>query len=211
MDKTRSNLSGTSSAFSALSTLSKSCPKAPSTSPHTPSTSNPQSSAPGCPKCEFCSRSGHIEAKCFLKEHLMCQHNLPLSPTASPASTSSQDVPSPPQSTSVASASALSSSASQPHSDSSWNADTGASAHMTCHCHWMRNLKPYRVQIRLADGSVVYSEGVGSVRFNPVINGQEMAPLEFSNVLYVPALCSNLFPVLYLTLHHSASLFHCLH
>jgi hypothetical protein len=47
----------------------------------------------------------------------------------------------------------------------------------------------------------VYSEGVGSVRFNPVVNGQEMAPLEFSNVLYVPALCSNLFSVLYLTLH----------
>ena len=30
-----------------------------------------------------------------------------------------------------------------------------------------------------------------------------MAPLEFSNVLYVPALCSNLFSVLYLTLHRS--------
>jgi hypothetical protein len=48
---------------------------------------------------------------------------------------------------------------------------------------------------------VVYSEGVGSVRFNPVVNGQEMAPLEFSNILYVPALRSNLFSVLYLTLH----------
>ena len=45
---------------------------------------------------------------------------------------------------------------------------------------------------RLADGSVC---------FNPVINGQEMAPLEFTNVLYVPAWCSNLFSVLYLTLH----------
>ena len=88
-------------------------------------------------------------------------------------------------------------------SDSSWNADTGASAQMTSHCHWMHNLKPYHVQIRLADGSVVYSEGVVLVMFNPVMNGQEMAPLEFSNVLYVPALCSNLFSVLYLTLHRS--------
>ena len=74
---------------------------------------------------------------------------------------------------------------------------------MTCHRHWIRNLRPLRVQIRLADGSVVYSEGVGSVRFNPVVNGQEMVPLEFSDVLYVPALCSNLFSVLYLTLHRS--------
>src|SRR6266704_4478072 len=86
-------------------------------------------------------------------------------------------------------------SAFQAEAHTSWNADTGASAHMTFNRHWMRNLKPHSVQIRLADGSVVYSEGVGSVRFNPVVNGQEMAPLEFSNVLYVPALCSNLFSV----------------
>src|SRR6266568_4582288 len=93
-------------------------------------------------------------------------------------------------------------SAHQSEAHTSWNADTGASAHMTFNCHWIRNLKPYRVQIRLADGSVVYFEGVGSVRFNPVVNGQEMRPLEFSNVLYVPALSTNLFSVLYLTLHH---------
>jgi hypothetical protein len=72
---------------------------------------------------------------------------------------------------------------------------------MTFNRHWMRNLKPHHVQIRLADGSVVYSEGVGSVRFNPVISGQKMAPLEFTDVLYVPALCTNIFSVLYLTLH----------
>ena len=49
---------------------------------------------------------------------------------------------------------------------------------------------------------MVYSEGVGLVHFNPVVNGQEMAPLELTNVLYVPALCSNLFSVLNLALHH---------
>jgi hypothetical protein len=72
---------------------------------------------------------------------------------------------------------------------------------MTFNHHWRRNLKPHHVQIRLADGSVVFSEGVGSVRFNPVVNRQEIAPLEFTDVLYVPALCSNLFSVLYLILH----------
>jgi hypothetical protein len=204
MDQTRSNLSGTSSAFAASSAPSKLCSKASFNSqsnPSTPSTSNSHSSAPGRPKCDFCSRLGHTEAKCFLKEHLMRQHSLPSSSTASPASTSSQSPSDTPQSASAASASALSSSSFQHDSHTSWNADTGASAHMTCHLHWMRNLKPHRVQIRLADGSVVYSEGVGSVGFNPVVDGQEMAPLEFSNVLYVPALCSNLFSVLYLTLH----------
>ena len=52
----------------------------------------------------------------------------------------------------------------------------------------MRNMKHHGVQIRLADGSVVYSEGVGSVRFNPVVNGQEMPALEFTDVLYVLAI-----------------------
>ena len=122
----------------------------------------------------------------------------PASPTASPASTSShspsdthslpqlhQQVPFP-----------------LPHSSMTLTPpDTGTSAHTTCHHHWMRNLKSHHIQIRLADGSVVYSEGVGSVCFNHVVNGQEMAALEFTNVLHVPALCSNLFSVLYLTLH----------
>ena len=41
-------------------------------------------------------------------------------------------------------------------------------------------------RIHLADGSVLYSEGVGSVQFIPEVNGHKMAPLEFTNVLYVP-------------------------
>src|SRR6266702_3094243 len=115
-------------------------------------------------------------------------HHLPSSSNAAHASTS------------ATSASAFF-SAPQSEAHTSWNADTGASAHMTFNCHWMCNLRPYKVQIRLADGSVVYSKGVGTVRFNPVVNGQEMPPLEFSNALYVLALSTNLFSVLYLTLH----------
>ena len=48
------------------------------------------------------------------------------------------------------------------------------------------------IPICLADGSVVYSEGVGTVQFSPVVHGQEMVKLEFTNVLYVPSLSSNL-------------------
>ena len=51
----------------------------------------------------------------------------------------------------------------------------------------------HRIPICLADGSVVYSEEIGTVQFTPVVNGQEMVPLEFTNVLYVPSLSSNLF------------------
>ena len=32
-------------------------------------------------------------------------------------------------------------------------------------------------------------------------HGLEMAPLEYTNILYVPALCNNLFSVLYITMH----------
>ena len=149
----------------------RSCSKVSSTPQSTPSSTlnSQQHSAPGHPKCNFfCSCLGHVEAKCFVKDHLVHQHNLPSSSTASPASTSSQTHLNPPQTASVASANALSSFAFQPDSHTSWDADIGMSAHMTFHHHRMQNLRPHHIQIRLADGSVVYSEGVGSVQFNPI-------------------------------------------
>lgn len=82
-----------------------------------------------------------------------------------------------------------------------WNTDTGATSHMTPHKSWIRNYTPYRVPIRLADNTVVYSEGVGSVVFSPIINGQEARDVEFARVLHVPALRNNLLSVLYLTKH----------
>jgi hypothetical protein len=204
MDQTRSNLSGTSTAFSALSPSQKASQKphssSSSSSSASHSTQDPSNRPQNRSKCDFCSRLGHIEAKCFLKDRLMRQITSPSSSTSTPASTSSQPTPNAPQSASIASASALS-SVTQSRSHSFWNADTGASAHMTFNRHWMRHMKPHRIPIQIADGSVLYSEGVGSVRFTPVIDGQEMPPLEFTNVLYVPSLSSNLFSVLYLTMH----------
>ena len=136
-------------------------------------------------------------------------HQMPSqsSPTAVPASTAPPSTSGPPQSTSIASASALLSTASPDAHMSSWNADTGASAHMTFNCYWIYYMTVHCIPIHLADGSVVYSEGIGTVQFAPVVNGQEMAPLEFTNVLYVPSLSSSLFSVLYLTMHCSFTIF----
>ena len=64
-------------------------------------------------------------------------------------------------------------------------------------------MTPHHIPIHLADSSVVYSEGIGTVQFSPVVNGQEIAKLEFTNVLYVLSLSSNLFSVPYLTMHRS--------
>ena len=80
-----------------------------------------------------------------------------------------------------------------------WNTDTGATSSMTPHKSWIRNYKLYRVPIRLADHSVIYSEGVGTVLFKPLINGQQARDIEFTRVLHVPALRNNLLSVLYLT------------
>ena len=95
-------------------------------------------------------------------------------------------------------------SASPAHTDladGSWNADTGATAHMTPHRHWFATYKPFRTPVRLANGVIVYSAGLGSVVFEPegeVVDGQ---PIELTRVLHGPQLCANLLSVLYLSLH----------
>ena len=33
------------------------------------------------------------------------------------------------------------------HTDTSWNADSGATAHMTPHKEWIRDMEPYRVPV----------------------------------------------------------------
>jgi len=133
--------------------------------------------------------------------------SLPLSSIAAPASTTPQPtpqaIPDASQSAYIALASALFSALSLDSHFSSWNTDIGTSAHMTFNCHWMHNMMLHCIPIHLADGAVVYSEGISTVQFSPVVHGQEMAKLEFTNVLYVPSLSSNLLSVLYLTMYHS--------
>lgn len=82
-----------------------------------------------------------------------------------------------------------------------WLADTGATSHMTPHRHWMRNYSPLRVPIRLADNTIIYSAGVGSIQFQPTVRGEEADLLEFGKVLHVPALQNNLLSCLFLTKH----------
>ena len=82
-----------------------------------------------------------------------------------------------------------------------WNADTGATSHMTPHRYWLHNYVPKRIPIKLADNKTVYSAGEGTVVFNPIVNGKAVRPLEFSRVLHVPDLRNNLFSVLFLTRH----------
>ena len=84
-----------------------------------------------------------------------------------------------------------------------WNADTGATSHMTPHRHYLKDYKPHRVPIQLADNKVVYSAGIGTFVFMPVVNGVNLQHLEFTEVLHVPDLKNNLLSVLFLTRHRA--------
>src|SRR6201991_930111 len=92
-------------------------------------------------------------------------------------------------------------SSSLPHSSHthSWCADTGATSHMTPHRHWFTEYQPYKVPVRLADGTVIYTAGVGSILFKTNLRRTGVRDVVFSRVLHVPALHSNLLSVLYLT------------
>ena len=105
--------------------------------------------------------------------------------------------------TESAGSASLSTSPSSSDVDSHWTADTGATSHMTPHRNWIRNYEPYRTPIRLADHTIVYSEGKGSVLFHPVIDGKDVRGVEFTQVLHVPKLRNNLLAVLFLTRHRN--------
>ena len=70
---------------------------------------------------------------------------------------------------------------------------------MTPNRHWFKTYQPLVIPVRVADGNIVMSCGVGNVVFQPVVHGVEKRKLEFERVLHVPDLRSNLFSVLYLT------------
>ena len=70
---------------------------------------------------------------------------------------------------------------------------------MTPHQHWFTSYSPHVVPIRLADHTIIYSAGIGSVEFQPMIGGIPNTPVVFHEVLHVPKLASNLLSILYLT------------
>ncbi|KZS87975.1 hypothetical protein SISNIDRAFT_398298, partial [Sistotremastrum niveocremeum HHB9708] len=54
--------------------------------------------------------------------------------------------------------------------------------------YWFNTYTPHRIPIRLADGSIIYSAGIGSVKFEPRLQGKSGRVIEFHRVLHVPQL-----------------------
>src|ERR1700759_2284299 len=134
-------------------------------------------------KCDHCKRSGHEVNDCHKKrieelEKALKQHS------ANAAASSSLPASSFPSGESAGSANAASSRSptSRQRSDTLWNADTGATSHMTPHRHWFVSYEPFQTPIRLADGKLIYSAGIGAVDFVPLVDGVVQHPIRFSRV-----------------------------
>ena len=84
-------------------------------------------------------------------------------------------------------------------SDRFWVTDSGATSSMTPHLEWIHDLRPWHVPIRLGDNSIIYSEGIGKVWFEPVLAGHPAPLICLSHVLYVPRLKSNLLSITFLS------------
>jgi hypothetical protein len=89
-----------------------------------------------------------------------------------------------------------------------WNADTGATSHMTPRREWFKSYTPANVPIRITNGQVIYAAGIGTVEFAPVKDGCNLRHLLFSKVLHVPALNQNLLSVLTLSVDHAFNIQH---
>jgi hypothetical protein len=145
-------------------------------------------------QCAFCKRTGHEEATCFLKrldnmeKHATSQSaRVVLAPHGfNPAAelAKAADTAGFRQSPSILD-----------NTDSNWIADTGATSHMTPHRFYFESYAPLRIPICLADGNTIYSAGVGSVIFMPIIEGLPQRSVEFTCVLHVPQLQVNLVEV----------------
>lgn len=139
-------------------------------------------------KCDFCGRTSHVEKDCWDKQNAQKaarerantpknqRRNNSKGGSASTAQT---------ETASLASVSPLSTPASE-----NWNTDTGASSHMTSHRHWFQTYSKHVVPIQLADHSIIYSAGIGTIKFQPAEGGETIT---LNAVLHVPSIRNNLF------------------
>ena len=189
-----------------------------------PASVSPAPSSSSAPRqCDFCNMKGHIQENCYQYRDFKKQAQLNAlqkqsnrrPPRSKGSSNSAPPSSNPPPSSEQAGnaqdggntqefAGNASITLSDPHSplcslSNRWCADTGATSHMTPHRSWFDEYQPHSVPVKVANGTVVQSAGIGSVHFTPVIDGVPARGVVFHRVLHVPALQNNLLSVLYLT------------
>ncbi|HEY2090193.1 MAG TPA: hypothetical protein VGH54_29745, partial [Mycobacterium sp.] len=153
--------------------------------------------------CTFCGLSGsHVVENCFkFKEASQeAQNKTKAKKKGKGRANAAKEVD--PQPTESAGAASTRSSPSNTSVSDFWNADTGATSHMTPRRDWFKDYRPSQVLIRVANHEIVRAAGIGSVEFLPVKQGLVLSPIVFTNVLHVPALAENLLSVLTITRKH---------
>jgi hypothetical protein len=165
--------------------------------------------------CAFCGRNGHAVERCFKFADSSKKAKEEVQQSASNSknrrsnrkgkANATQEAQTPTESAGAASVRPSSSPSSLPDA---WNADTGATSHMTPRREWFKSYAPSSVPIRVANGQVIYAAGVGTVEFAPVKDGRRLRSVLLSNVLHVPELNQNLLSVLTLTHRMQVTIYH---
>ena len=124
-------------------------------------------------ECDFCSIKGHTSQTCWKLVSACNYARRPHPPRKQTANTANNETEAPNVIESAGNASLchISSSLLQIDANFDWNADSGATSHMMPHVHWIRNYTPFWMPIHLANNDIVYSAGIGSVRFIPMTCG----------------------------------------
>jgi hypothetical protein len=71
---------------------------------------------------------------------------------------------------------------------------------MTPHRDWFVHYTPHVIPVKIADGNIIHSAGIGTVHFRPVLNGAPGRLVAINKVLHVPALSRPLLSITSLAL-----------
>ncbi|CAA7267556.1 unnamed protein product [Cyclocybe aegerita] len=133
--------------------------------------------------CTFCGQTGHVIEKCYAYADASAKAKDRAKNKGKVKANKAQEVPDDKKEVVefAGNASVLftfdpsnPSTPLQMDADFDWVADTGATSHMTSHCHWIPNYASLCIPVKLADNSIIYSARVGTVVFNPVVNGKKV-------------------------------------
>lgn len=126
------------------------------------------------PTCDFCSRKGHSFPQC--RKYNVAKTQVRKRKRYWARNTFPGTAPGP----SATSESPTAQITTTTPSTCLWNVDTSATSHMMPHRYWLRDYVPLRVPIRLANNTMVYSEGVGNAVFKPIISGKRARAVELT-------------------------------
>ncbi|KZT18482.1 hypothetical protein NEOLEDRAFT_1192446, partial [Neolentinus lepideus HHB14362 ss-1] len=154
--------------------------------------------------CTFCDWEGHTEASCKFKENAAKTQKAKTADRrqerrggkkkAQNAQEASVDVEASANVAEYAGKASVALSASDRSSwlsslaAANWNTDTGATSHMMPHRHWFASYSPHIIPVRLANDTIIYTAGMGSVMFEPVLGESKAPVVVLHDVLHVPQL-----------------------